>query len=66
MREVIKYESNSGKVFNTAEEARTEDKACAIEAFLYSDGSLYWREILPREVADHILAHLDQFRGLLK
>lgn len=59
-------ESGSGKVFDTAEEARTEDKACAIEAFLYSDDSIYWREVSPREVADHILAHLDQFRELLK
>lgn len=65
MKEVTKYESDSGRPFDTPEEAIREDKRHKLVCLLYDDDSLYWREISPEDVADFLLANKDQVKEIL-
>lgn len=50
MKEVTKYQTAGGKVFDTPEEAQSYEELEAVEKVLYSL-DIYWRETGSEEVA---------------
>ena len=64
MREVIKYQSDSGKLFDTQVEAEWDDRVGALVQKM--DKDIYWRETGPREVTEWLVANRELVLEVLK
>ncbi len=66
MKEVIKYQSDAGRIFDTPAEARQDDKHHALACFLYDENNgLCWRDISPEEVSSFLLLNASKVKELL-